>query len=169
MALPTRVEQSPPNVAYTQLFAYDGSNQLEYVGYAKAQQPEHTYSIALGNLTNIVDSSNTATVTATAHGLTSGARVWVTGCSDADMNTAEGYIVTVTGADTFTFTSASVTDATYTDATLAITTRAPRSGAACWAIQRLVYSSSLQTVSAWAEGTSAETHAWGSRTGYAYY
>lgn len=165
MALPVRTDQEPPSTAYTQLFAYDGSSQLEYIGWAKSLQPTHSYVVGV-NLTNIVDSSNTATVTATAHGLTTGQRVTVAGASDTDLNGT--YVITVTSADAFTFTSASVTDATYTDDTLVITTTAPRTNASCWAIQKLVYSSTLQTESHWAEGTSAEVKAWDSRATYAY-
>jgi hypothetical protein len=134
-------------------------------------QPVFEFSIVKANLTNIVVSTNVATVTAAAHGLAIGQRVYVSGATvDTDLNSATtGYIITGSaGANTFTFTTAGVSDATYTDATLSITTRAPRTNASCWAIQQMTYVGGYQTQAKWAEGSASENRAWDSRATYSY-
>jgi len=71
-------------------------------------------------VTSITDAANTATVvTPENHGLVTGDIIKVTGATvDTDLNGF--YAVTVTGVKGFTFTSANVTDAAYTEATLRI-------------------------------------------------
>lgn len=68
------------------------------------------------NVTTIVDASNTATVTTDGpHGFSTGQSVVISGVAGPDDTDLNGtYTITVTGADTFTFTSASVTDGTTT-------------------------------------------------------
>lgn len=51
---------------------------------------------------SITRSSNTATVTHTAHGLFTGMRVIIAGCTQTDYNGS--YIITKTGANTYTYT-----------------------------------------------------------------
>ena len=148
-------QELPPTLGQTghRLFYYDTSNNLEYVCWAQAQNAVNTFKRSDSTLTNIVDAATTATATtASAHGLTTGATVVITGATeDTDLNGT--YTITVTGATTFTFTSASVTDATYTESTLVVTYTGPRDTVALWAIQRLFYSTNLLVKSAWASGT----------------
>lgn len=126
----------------TTLTYYDGSSNPEYICIANAYQPTYKYQIALSNLTNIVDSSNTGTVTAANHGLAVGNLVTITGATtDTDLN-GTYYVQTVADANTFTITTASVTDATYTDAAMVISTNAPRNTAAIWTILKFSYSGS---------------------------
>lgn len=160
--------EGPPNEAFTTLMAYDGSSYVEYVGMAKSYQPKTIWSRAIGNLTNIVVLTNVGTVNITAHGLAVGQRVIISGATvDADLNGS--YIVqTVPDANSFTITTASVADATYTEATLVVDTTAPRTSAAVWSIKKLYYTGALNTRLAWAEGQSALNHAWDSRATYAY-
>lgn len=72
-------------------------------------------------VTSIVDLVNTATVTTTSpHGLVTGDIVKISGATvDTDLN--GNYSVTVSSTTVFTVTSASVSDATYTEATLRVT------------------------------------------------
>ena len=71
-------------------------------------------------VTSITDASNTATVvTPSNHGLVTGDIIKVTGATvDAALNGF--YAVTVTGVKGFTFTSAALADAAYTETTLRI-------------------------------------------------
>lgn len=143
----TTLTGGPPRTAFTAVLDYDGSNNLIYAGVAQTPAPyQHRFSVATCSgsyctqMTNIVDSSNTGTVTAASHGLRVGNEVCVTGGSDTDLNAC--YIVqTVADANTFTITTASVTDATYTTG-LVLTTRAPRTTAALWTITKLTYDGS---------------------------
>lgn len=166
-SLPTVASVEPPPVAWAQRIAYDASNQPEYIGWALSSQMSPTVVTAGVGFTSITDASNTATVAWTAHGLKTGNRVVVSGATvDTDLNGT--YIITVTGADAFTFTTASVSDAAYTEATLTITTYAPREGDSVWAIQKNVYSTSYVTSIHYAEGTTAPIHSWTGRAALAY-
>lgn len=158
----------PPPKGWCQLFAYDGSNQLEYQGWAPSDNELSEWTRDAGTLTSIVDAANTATVTtSSAHGLMTGARVYVENAADADLD--GNYVITVTGAATFTFTTANVTDATYNEGGLRIWTKAPRTNRPVWSIKKYVYSGANLTEAHWAEGQSQTfKYAWDSRTTYAY-
>lgn len=70
----------------------------------------------------IVVSSNAATATSSAHGFVTGELIRISGATvDPDLNRV--YRITRTGADTFTFTTVNVADATYTEVTLRATSR----------------------------------------------
>jgi hypothetical protein len=73
-------------------------------------------------VTNIVDAANLSTATFSApHGLSVGDMIKVSGATtDTDMN-ANAVVASVPTATTITWVSASVTDTTYTDATLRVT------------------------------------------------
>lgn len=154
---------------------YSGGN-LVYVGKAPAPTTyTHTFSVATctaasatwpncTQMTNIVDSSNTATATIASHGLKVGDRITVAGASDADLNGT--YVVaTVADANTLTFTSANTTDSTYSTG-ITITTRAPRGGAPLWSIQSYKYDGSNNLVGVFTSGANA---VWDSRTTTTYY
>jgi hypothetical protein len=139
------VTEGPPPRGFTLKYFYDGSGNVEYICYASTQQPSVSLSV-----TQIVDLATTATVTtAAAHGLTTGNSVVIAGVTgDTDANGT--YKITVTGTTTFTFTSASVTDATYNNAGITAATSAPRTTAAIWAVEWLQYSASAVTSKQWA-------------------
>jgi hypothetical protein len=128
----------PPVRAWTSLYKYttlSGADYVEYVCYARANQPQITASI-----TQIVDASNTGTVTvAEDHGLSVNNRVVISGVTgDTDLNGT--YIVlTVPSATTFTITTANVTDATYNNAGITLASFAPRTNKPVWAIKRYTY------------------------------
>lgn len=135
------------------VMAYSGTN-LTYLGKAKTPTAStHTARVAgctgLGStcsaMTNIVDAANTATVTWASHGLRAGNSITVAGASDADLN-GTYIIATVADANTFTFTSANVTDATYTTG-VTISTRAPRETDPIWTVQQMLYDGSNNLVS----------------------
>jgi hypothetical protein len=164
-------QELPPAIGLSshRLFFYDASNNLEYVCWTQSQNATATFTRAATTLTNIVDSGTTATATtASAHGLTTGATVVVTGATvDADLNSTA--VITVTGTTTFTFTSASVADATYTEATLVVTYSGPRDTSAIWAIQKFFYNASNYLVkAAWATGSPANTRICANRATYQY-
>lgn len=127
----------------------DTNNEL-YICYAKSRGPwnaglsvtpaSFSWTKALTTLTNIVVLTNVGTATtSTAHGLQPGQNVVVTGATiDTDLN-ATYKILTTASTTTFTFTTVAVSDATYTDAGLILTTTAPRLTAPIWSIQKKNY------------------------------
>lgn len=139
---PTSPSQGPPYVAYTKLYFYDATPNIEYICAARSQQPTFSWTRALSTLTSIVDSSNTSTVTtSTAHGLSAGAKVTIAGVTTVGgtaLNTT--FVIQTVGATTtFTITTSGVTDATYTDSGMTLSTTAPRTTAPVWDIVKFVY------------------------------
>jgi len=145
--------EGPPHKGWTFRGFYTGT-LLDYACYAEAVQQAYAFKRTDSTLTNIVDAANLATVTAPAHGLSVGNAVTVSGATvDSDLN-GTYYVLTIVSADVFTFVSASVSDATYTEATLTVTTTAPRTSARQWSIQKLSYDGSNNVVmKQWANGT----------------
>ncbi len=130
--------------ATTELSFYDGSNNLEYVCSTDYPRPKTTFTVAASTLTSIVVSSNTGTVTIPSHGLAVGNMITVTGATgDTDLNST-WIVQTVSDANTFTVTTASVSDATYNNAALVVTTTAPRSSTAIWQITKYSYTSTYR-------------------------
>jgi hypothetical protein len=142
----------PPPSAYVDLYFYDASN-LQYNCRAPQNVATTSWTIAATTITNIVDASNTSTVTTSAaHGLYPGARVVIKGATvDVDLDGAYT-VLTTPLATTFTVTTANVSDATYTDAGLVITTKNPVTTASVWAIKAYTYSSGVLSGSYWATG-----------------
>ncbi len=99
--------------------------------------------------------TNVGTVTtAAAHGLAVNDRVTVSGATvDTDLNGVYA-IVTVGSSTTFTITTVSVADATYTESTLKFTTTAPRTTLPIWGIQKFTYATSVLQATQWAGGSS---------------
>ncbi len=116
------------------------SSTTTYFCTAETKQATYTARVADSTLTSITDSSNTSTVVWPSHGLAVGNRVTVAGASDADLNTSY-VIATVSDANTFTITTASVTDAAYTTG-VSISTTAPRTSAPIWSVVRITFDGS---------------------------
>jgi hypothetical protein len=124
---------------------------LDYSCYASPQQPAYSFLRSNSTITNIIVSTNTATATMPNHGLHVGNRLVITGATvDIDLN-GTYLVLTVADANTLTFTTAGVANATYTDATLAVTTRDTRSSAAIWTVMQILYTSSNPTVIRWSD------------------
>jgi hypothetical protein len=124
---------------------------LDYSCYASPQQPAYSYLRTNSTLTNIVVSTNTATMTAPNHGLQVGNRIVVSGATvDIDLN-GTYLVLTTADANTLTFTTASVANATYNESTLAVTTRSVRSSAAIWLVMRISYVSSNPVRIQWSD------------------
>ena len=136
----------PPRIQAVTVLDYDGSGNLIYRGtaqtpttYASTLQRATCASSHCQTFTNIVVLTNTGTVTATSHGLLVGNEVTISGATvDTDLN-GTYYVQTVADANTFTITTASVADATYTESTLVISTRAPKTNDPLWTIQKISY------------------------------
>ena len=139
---PVVVTKTAPS---TVLNFYDGSNNLEYVCRTPYPATRSKFTIADNTLTSIVVSSNTGTVTIPSHGLAIGNAITVTGTTgDTDLN--DTWIVqTVTNANVFTITTANVSNATYNNAGMIVTTNAPRSSAPIWQISKYSYTSTYRT------------------------
>lgn len=134
------VYQGPTQVPVTQLLYRDGTGNTEYICFAHSNQALYSWILAAKSLTSIAVATNVGTVTTAAdHGLSPGNLVTVTGATtDTDLN-GSYYVQTVPTSATFTITTASVTDDTYTDATLSISTNAPRATASIWSITKFSY------------------------------
>lgn len=166
-------EGFPQWVPYTSLLFRDGSNNTEYICKAPAVQASFSWTRAATTLTNIVVATNVGTATtSTAHGLAVGNLVQVSGATvDTDLN---GFypIVSVGSTTTFTITTASVADATYTETPLRLSTTAARTTATIWAIQKLYYTTTYVDRVSYAVGNGllpgTYNFACGSRTTYAY-
>jgi hypothetical protein len=158
--------QGPPPSAYEKLFFYDGSNNLQYICMAQQNQRANSYSVSGSTLTSIVVATNVGTVTfGTAPGLYVGARITVSGSTTAALNGA--YQVTAVSGATVTITTSGVSDATYSNAALTVTTNNPLTGAAIWAIQVFSYNVSNQLIDAhWAGGSAGEAFACSNRASY---
>lgn len=138
------ISGGPAARGWTNLYFYttiSGADYVEYICSAPTQRNLETLSV-----TQIVDSSNTATVTTSAaHGLAVGNRVQIAGVTgDTDLN-GTYVIATVGSTTTFTYTSASVTDATYNNAGITLQTTAPRSTQPIWAITKFSYGGAATT------------------------
>lgn len=148
------VPEGPPPDGWTTLLFYTGSN-LEYVCQARGLQPNFSYRRSDSTITSITDSGTTSTAVVPNHGLAVGNAVTISGATvDTDLN-GTYYVQTVADADTFTITTANVSDAAYTESTLVITTTAPRDTAAIWSVQKLSYDGSDNLIrKQWASGSS---------------
>jgi hypothetical protein len=158
----------PPVTPYTLLNYRDVSNNVEYICRALSNQPTYTWTKSAATLTSIAVSTNTATFTFSSnHGLLPGNVISVSGATvDTDLNGT--YVVVTGGTTTLTVTTVNVANATYTEATLAAWTTAPRTNAGVWSIQRNFYTTTYLDRSTWAGGSTALVNACDSRTGYAY-
>ena len=155
------------------LYFYDASSNLTYTCWALPRSTTVTW-LSATTLTSVVDSSDTATVTTTtAHGLTIGATVALSGFTgDTDLN-ATYEVLTVPTTATFTITTALVTDGTYNlaggEKVGVLSTTALQDTGAYWSIQRYVYDTSNRIIkTAWADGTKAPIKACASRASYSY-
>ena len=167
MPLPTVTSIGPPQIAFCQLIAYSGSNP-EYIGWARSWQPTKTLVRAAGGpFISVAVSTNVGTVSWTAHGLAAGNRVTIAGAT-VDLQLNDTYVIATVSTNSFTITTASVSDATYTEATLTISTNAPSTGDPIWAIQKNVYSTNSPVQVYFAEWRSDANLSWGSRASYAY-
>lgn len=163
-----QVDDPPPNAAQ-KLFYYDGSNNLQYICWARQRDPIATFQRRSDStLTNIVVLTNVGTVTtAGAHGLYIGARVTISGASvDTDLN-ANYTVATVPSSTTYTIATASVGNATYTESTLVIATNSPMTTLARWGIEILTYNgSNYLTGKYWAGASTAYNLACTDRASY---
>lgn len=124
-------------------YFYSGSN-LQYICEALQKQAITSVSIGASTLTNITVATNVATATTvSAHQLYKGARVTVSGATvDTDLN-GTYTILTVPSSTTYTFTTAAVADATYTDSGLTVSTNWPLLSLAKWSIKVFTYTGTL--------------------------
>lgn len=155
---PVNVSQGPPIISYSMIMKYSGADLLSTCE-ARSQQGTATFIIAGTSpyeLTSIDVSTNVGTVTTVSdHGLNIGDKIIVSGATvDTDLNGTYA-IATVPTTKTFTITTVSVADGTYTEATLKFTTNAPRTTQAIWSIHKFTYVASKLTSSKWTNGTTA--------------
>jgi hypothetical protein len=141
-----------PDAAYTSLYFYS-TTYLTYICKTPAFRQQATYTWAItpgvgqGTLTNVVVAANVGTVTTSAaHGLAVGNKVTIAGATvDTDLN-GSYYVQTVGSTTTFTITTASVANATYTDSGMSLYTTAPRTTAAIWSVEKFTYDGSNNLV-----------------------
>jgi hypothetical protein len=153
----------PPPIAYSSLYFYDASNNLQYLCSARSKQTRAATLTVTG-----VTSANPAEFTVTAHGLQSGNQITVAGAT-GDWTEINGtHIVTVTAANTFTIAVDTTGNAGTTFG--ATTTMASQSSQPQWAIQKFTYDvGNKLTISQWAAGTTGLTQVCDNRASLSYF
>lgn len=139
----------PANESYTHIYTYSGSN-ITCNCTARSSQRAVT-------LTATISAASTAIVTSTAHGLASDNRVLIAGGTGDWVGVNGTQIITRVDADTF---SIATNSGGYSGSFAGtVTTTAPRTSQAMWAITKTYYDGSGNTVRiANALGTTAEMH-----------
>jgi YD repeat-containing protein len=158
----------PPPRGWNTRYAYDGSDNVIYIGYAQSLNQKTEWVVTGGGLVDIVVLGGTATATFGAdHGLAVGHRVMVFNASDASLT--GGIVATVPASDEITFAT-SAANGTYNNGALRVETFAPRTNDEVWAIKQLTYDVGNNVTNiTWAEGQAQTArYAWDSRTTYAY-
>ena len=132
---------------------YSGSD-LIYVCSANAFQPVTTFYKSSTTLTSIVVATNVGTInfSSTSY-LWIGAQVTVAGSTTSALNGT--YKITAVSGSAATIATSGVSDATYNNAALTVSTQAPLLNSPVWAIQALTYDGSHNTTGVyWAGQTS---------------
>lgn len=177
------ISKEPANQAVTTFTYLDASSNPQYICKALSSQPTYVWAVTAtastqGSLTSIVVSSNTGTVTVGAHGFDNprsvGSVVWVSGSTTSALNGA--YIIqSVTSGTVFTITTSGVSDGTYNNAALTLSSNAPQTTLARWSVERFTYSSSVATADQWASniatgqgGSTAKSYICANRASLAY-
>jgi hypothetical protein len=166
-AMAALAQQTPPtNKPEVAALFYDSSGNTTYICYANQKSKSSSIQISDSSLTNISVSSNVATVTAaSATGLYQQARVTVSGSATTALNGT--YTISPASSNTYTFVTSGVSDGTYTDTALKISTTYPLTSDKLWAIQVLSYDgSSRLTVKQWANSDIGYHLACSDRTAY---
>lgn len=141
IALSSFAQVPPPKTGFVDQLFYSGSN-VQYDCQAPAQVAPTSVNVSGSTLVSIVVSSNTATVTtALLNGLWAGARVTVSGSTVGALNTT--YTVLTVSSTTYTFTTSGVSDGTYNNTPLTVTTNSPLLTSAVWFITVIHYNGSV--------------------------
>ena len=135
----------PPQDAWTTYIDYAGGSNPVYSMLARSVQPPFVYTGAT------VSKAAAASVGYVAHGLQTGQPVTISGAT-GDWAAMNGTLpVTVTGSDAFTV---AINSTGFTGSFNGmITTTAPRTTAACWAISKNYYDGSNSIGLRWANGS----------------
>lgn len=135
------ISELPPEIPQTTKLYYDGSNRVEYICRASGWRNQIQWSISGGTLINVVVSAGVTTVTtSSAHGITAGSEITISGSSTTSLNTT--FTVTTVGSSTTMALNKSMPDGTYAEQGLRVTATQPRTSAAIWTIQKFIYSGS---------------------------
>lgn len=159
---------APPTEGWSTISSYDVSNNFEYGGFARSKQ-----SVLFTFAGATISAAATAVITYTAHGMQAGYSVTIAGGSGDWAGINGTRLITIIDANSF---SVAVNSSGYSGTFAGtVSTFAPRTNAACWAIQKNYYvNTNYFARSAWAcdptatGGTPAPIFAWDSRTTYAY-
>jgi hypothetical protein len=172
-----RINPFPSGEGGCTLLAYDGSSNLIYVGSAASiQTGSHAVTWAITpkqpqlTLTSIAVSSNVGTITVSGSTikLQVGNGVVVAGSATTALNGTYA-IQSVSSSTVVTITTVGVSNATYTDAALTVSTTAPRTDDNVWSIQHLTYSAGNLSLVQWALGVAGNfTSIWDNRTSLVY-
>jgi hypothetical protein len=148
-----------------ELFYYDGDGALLYFCAADPKNDRATFSTTAAESTQPKSTVATATTTG-AHGYGVGHRIQVRGATvDTDLN-GDYTIATVPSGTTFTFATANVANATYTEAGLKFTSTAPRTNSNHWEIQRFFNTTAVLQRHIWPHADGSRSRACDSRTTY---
>lgn len=143
---------APPPDNYVQQFFYSGSNVI-YECRAPALEPPVTFYVSSSTLTSIAVASNVGTVTfpaTTFYGWV-GMTITVAGSATTALN--KTYVVSAVTPTTATIATSGVSDGTYNDTTLTVSSRSPLLNSAVWAIHAFKYDGSSNLIGSFWEGT----------------
>jgi hypothetical protein len=139
--------QGPTSNDYVSYF--DIASTPQYICQAQAFQPITTFYVASSTLTSIAVSSNVGTITFSSTSyLWVGATVVVAGSATTALNGT--YSVTAVSGSTATITTVGVSNGTYNDTTLTVSTTSPLLNSKIWAIQVTQYSAGSAVGQYWA-------------------
>jgi hypothetical protein len=146
---PVNQVSGPPTNNYVTY--YDLGSTPQYICYAQALQPPgSSFYLSSGTLVSIAVSTNVGTITfgSTSY-LWTGAVVNISGATVATALNGS-YSITAVSGSTATIATSGVGNATYTDATLVLTTSAPLLNQSVWSILVTQYSGSNPITQYWA-------------------
>ena len=151
---PTNQVQGPTTNNF--VMYYDLGSTPQYICYAQSLQPPASFFKSSSTLTSIAVATNVATInfSSTSY-LWVGAVVTISGATVAPALNGT-YSVTAVSGSTATITTAGVSDGTYTESTLVVTTSAPLLNKTIWAILVTQYASTNPLTQYWA-GTPSVT------------
>lgn len=162
-SIPTSPSIGPPLSAWTSIAAYDATpGNLVYSGLARSRQNPFTYTV-----TTLTAANPGVVTTSAAHGLASDNTVEISGAVGDWAALNATHKITVLSSTTF---SIPVNTSAYAGTFAGkLSTTAPRTNAACWAISKNVYDGSNEFIKGmWASGSPGDAFVWDDRATLAY-
>lgn len=145
------ISQSPSAQGYQTLIFPDGNNNTQYICYAKSRSAETSVAVTAAS------NANPVSFTATAHGFdyrsvaTTSPTIRISGATGNWAPVNGVWAATITGANTLTIAVDSSGFGSFAGQVLTVTTLAPRTNFAVWAVRKFAYDANqIMIWSGWA-------------------